>query len=240
MTFSDTTNKSGIIQCIERLTNMGDAWISGTAARLAEFTNYVNEENAKVWHLIFMSALGWDYDDSNQTDLPIANGDFTDGTGVYALPTTALTVSRIEIADSSGDYYRGRPLTEIEVDTPFPEFWDADGIPLYYKLKGQTIEFYPAPDYTTTSNTGFKVYFDRGSVDFATTDTTQTPGFASPYHEILPIKAAKKWLMTKGLTNSWQQLVAEEQKLEAQLQQFYSKRFKDKVKFVGRAYQSFK
>ena len=50
------------------------------------------------------------------------------------------------------------------------------------------ITIYPSANYASTD--GLKVYYDREAVEFATDDTTKTPGFASPYHEILPIMMA--------------------------------------------------
>ena len=72
---------------------------------------------------------------------------------------------------------------------------DTPSQPMYYRLVNGTAQIYPAPNYTKTA--GIKVLFDRDSVDFVTTDTTKTPGFASPYHEILPIGVSIEWLKIK-------------------------------------------
>lgn len=241
MVFSDTTNYTGIIQECERLTGLGYGAISGATAKLKEFTSLANIESNKIWHTIFTSNGNWQYDDSNKTDLPFGATDIVSGTSAYALPSEALTIKRIELKDSNGDWFRLSPITLEEVDT-IGEFQTDAGTPKFYRLVNGTAVVYPTPNYNSTG--GFKVSFDRASVDFATTDTTKTPGFASPYHSILPTGMTIAWLKTKINSQFAVQqiniLTQDYLKLEKNLKEFYGKRFKDKIPMVGRAYQSYK
>ena len=226
MQFSDTSGKLGIIQAIERYTSLNDGGISGNATRLKEFTAHVNEVNRRVWHLIFTSYGGWQYEDGNQTDLPAASDTLTSGQTSYALPTGSLTVRGIEVKDTGGIWRQLKPLTEeiIREHQAMGEFYKTSSQPLYYQRVGQTVRIFPASNYTQTSS--FKVFFDRGSVAFASTNTTETPGFASEYHGILPIGAALEYLMVKQPNDPVTTRLANEYtKYEKNIERFYQEKF---------------
>ena len=240
MTFNAVaTTNDGIIQTIEELTDLGSAYISGNTTNLINFTARVNRVGHRVWHTIFMSTGNWAYDDGNETDLPQAVTDLTSGTAKYALPPTALTVQRIELKNSAGLWYELSPITTQEIPIAVGEFYKTSGQPTFYRLIGNTIELFAAPSYNSTG--GLKVYFDRDSVNFVYTDTTKTPGFASPYHEIIPIMASVEWLKVKQPTSpTLPGLIQDQLRIEKSIKDFYGKRFKNKVPRIGRAYNSFK
>lgn len=226
MQFSSTSDKLGIIQACERYTSLNDAGISGNATRLKEFTAHVNEINRRVWHIIFTAFGGWQYEDANQTDLPAATDTLTSGQTSYALPTGSLTVRGIEVKDTGGIWRQLQPLTEemIREHQAMGEFFKTSGQPLYYQLIGQTVRIFPASNYTQAAS--FKVFFDRGSVAFASTATTETPGFASEYHGILPIGASLEYLMIKQPNDATTTRLANEYaKYEQNLRKFYQQKF---------------
>ena len=196
MVFSDTSTKSGAIQNCEFYCQLGDGGISNNTTLLQQFTARLNESNSKVWHSIFAINGGWKYDDSNYTDLPQATQNLVGGTQVYALPTTALAVDRIEVMDVNGIYQVVRPYRLDMIPEGVNNFFSTNGLPLYYRLIGNTIQFFPAPDagISVTLTAGLKVYFQRASVGFTYTDTTKTFGFASEYHDIPPRRASIEWL----------------------------------------------
>jgi hypothetical protein len=227
MQFSDTTNKLGIIQACERYTNLGDASISGVTALLKEFTAHANVTSSKIWSLIFNSYGGWIYDDSNQTNLPQAADNLVSGTKVYALPSEALVVNRLEVKDSNGTFVKVEPFTQEMVgDQGLSEFMKTNGTPQYYRLIGNTIELYPTPNYASTG--GLKVYFDREAVAFASTDTTKTPGFTSAYHNAVAVGAAIEWMKVKQPASAvLKNLYMDWQGYEASIAEFYASRWRD-------------
>lgn len=235
LAFSDTTAKLGIIQACENYTSLGETGISGNSSLLKEFTRYINEVNSRVWHMIFTSYGGWQYDDANQTNLPAASDTLTSGQVSYALPTGALTVRGVEIKDQGGIW---TPLTAITEEMirdyqAVGEFYKTAAKPLYYQLVGQTVRIFPASNYTQASS--FKVFFDRGSVAFASSDTTATPGFAGEYHGILPIGASIQWLISKrpdsgNLALLRQEYAVYEQKLKKFYQEKYRQMFPPRIK----------
>lgn len=226
MVFSDTSTKLGIIQACEQRCSITDAGISGNTQLLKEFTARVNKWNRKVWHMIFTSYGGWQYDDANQTDLPFASATLTADQTTYALPSSSLTVRGIEIKDEGDVWYPLTPLTEerIREYEAMGEFQKTSSRPLYYQLVGQTVRVFPASNYTQSAS--FKVSFDRGSVAFASTDTTTAPGFAGEYHDILPLGASLDYLTEKRPNDSTTALIrAEIQEYEAKIKQFYTMKF---------------
>lgn len=239
MVFNDTTNLSGIIQEVERLTDLGYGYISGDTTNLKSFTAMLNQDNRRILSLIINATGNWQYDDSNYTDLPIATTDIVSGQARYALPDEALTIQRVEAKDIGGLWTELTPITkEMVVGQALDEFMKDNGPLMYYRVLNGEIELYPASNYDSTA--GLKVYFDRDVVDFTTSDTTKTAGFASLFHQLLPLKTAIRWLKTKQPTSpSLPAYLADEQRIELELVKFYGKRFKSYKPRIGRMYQNY-
>lgn len=239
MVYSDTTNLNGVIQTVERLADLGQTYFSGDATRLKEITAMINNENHRIWAFIFNSTGNWQYDDGNYTNLPQSASDLVSGTGKYALPTEALTIIGVNCKDTNGEWYPLTPLTNKAIDNQVDGFLDDNGTPEYYKVVNGTVQVFPAPNYNSTG--GFKVLFDRDSVDFTTSDTTKTPGFASPYHEWLPLKTTITWLEIKQPQSpSLAAYRLKDQKFEIDVKKFYSARFKDYKPHISRERISYK
>jgi hypothetical protein len=234
MQFSNTTNLSGIIQMCEKYTNKLYGDISGDATLLKEFTNNSNIALNKLWAKIFKATGAWEYDDHNQTDLPQATANLSNGTATYVLPEEALTLKRLEVKDSNGEWCVVEPIMRDEIPEAINEFLDTDSTPRFYRMIGETIELFPAPDYDSTA--GLKVYFDRGSVAFASTDTTAIPGFNSELHYLVPISASLEWLKVKSPTSSTTIQLEKDWATGLQdLNKIYNLRFSDKTIKISRA-----
>lgn len=224
--FSDTTNYLGLIQSCEDYTNLGSTGISGNTVLLKTFTRLINEVNSRIWHAIFVSYGGWQYEDSNQTDLPAASDTLTADKTSYALPTGSLTIRGIEIKDTGGVWSQLKPITEEQIRDrqAMGEFYKTSSKPLFYQVVGQTVRIFPAANYTQASS--FKVFFDRGSVAFANSDTTKTPGFAGEYHGMLSIGASIQWLIAKRPESGNLALLRQEYaQYEQRLKQYYQEKF---------------
>lgn len=227
---------SEIIKQIEFLTDLGYGYYSGDSDKLDELTDIVNRVNSRIWHTIFMSTGNWQYDDSGNDKLPEATTDIESGVATYTLPSSGLTVHRIEVK-RDGNWHRVKPFIKENIHS-----LDADkgeGMPSWYRLVGETISFIPTPDYD--EDDAIKVYFDRSSADFSSDSLDDTPGFAKPYHEILAVKTALEILKVKQPNSGTMQVLAEDdQRLERNLIQYYGQRFKDYKPRVRRRPESFK
>lgn len=226
MQFSNTTNKNGIIQLAEDYTDLGDGYISGDTTRLKKFTAFANEVADDIWFAIWSSMGSWQWDDSNQTDLPQAVTNLVSGQYKYAMPTDALTIKRVEVKDKSGNLLKIKPFIREREKIALGDLESKSGCPTHYFMVNDTIQVYPKPDYDSTG--GLKVYFDRATVSFSTSDTTKTPGIASPFHGLYPLGMAIKWLSIKQPTSP--SLVIYKNDFREQLEQlkdFYAKRWED-------------
>ena len=222
MQYSDVTGGQGLIQDISFLTN-----VDINKYPLKDRARNINEWNRVVWTWIFEAYGGWQFDDDNNsstTDLPNGSVDFVAEIGEYGIPSGALTIRKIEILQSDGS-------TSVEL-LPLPiegipgaeaSFLSTSGTPRYYRLVGDVVKLYPTPNYSGVKYLTF--FFDRDMLAFAFDDTTEVPGFASPFHRTLSIGASLDYSIAKGpatKVNSFSGLIADYKK---RLQKFYAKRF---------------
>lgn len=177
-----------------------------------------------IWSWIFESYGGWQFDDDNKSNLPIGTVTLTSGTSDYLIPTEAITIRGVEVKDTGGTWHRVHPITEEKIRevSAENEFFSNNGVPLYYRLIGQTIRLYPAPNWTQAAS--FRVSFDRGISTVASTVTSTEPGFASEFHEAVAVGAALEYAKTNRqdmvsiLLNDWRDY-------EMRIKDFYSKRY---------------
>jgi len=234
MQFSNTTTRGGLIQDCERLTDKGVGTISGNTNELKDFTARINKALSEVFHLIFSSSGIWNFDDSNQTDLPVAKRDIVSGTDSYLLPDGITSIERIDIYDADGNTWELQQYPLYKITNGEADFLTGGGRPIYYRLFGDVVKVYPAPNYDATL--GLAVYFGRELVSFSSTDTTAEPGFASPYHDILSLMASADWFIAKQPQSPT--LVKLEQKLlqrRADLVNYYRRRNRGYNPRVSRA-----
>lgn len=194
MTYAQLTNR------IYQLSGGTDS----TAFTAANMTLSMIAAMDRVVSVINRIVYGWQWDDTNQTDLPVAKTTITSGQGDYSIATAHLTIDRIEIKDSSGNWHRLKQIDQQELkrDKDYPlavgestrtgAYKSTNGIPEEYDVVGSSIILYPTPNFTQA--TSLFVYFTRGAkhFDFATgqfTDSTgstaSSPGFSSLFHDLL-------------------------------------------------------
>lgn len=223
MVYNDTTNYSGVLQIAETKTDVGLGYFTGDATRLKQITATANQIVHELWNVCFKASGSWKFDDGNYTNLPQSTTELTSGTNKYALPSEALTVESVQIKDRNGNYVRIKPLDIINskaID------YSKTGVPTQYSLVNGTIILDITPDYTATE--GLKVYFERQAVEFATTDTTRTPGIPSPFHYLVPTGIAIEWLKVKQPQSpSLPLYMADYEKGKQELADLISERFRD-------------
>lgn len=203
--FSDTSNKNGLIQNIESLCNLGDAGISGNTTLMAKITGFVNQANQDVAIAIMQADKRWQYDDFNNTDLPRAAATLVASQRDYTLPAasssgnaaTLLGIVKVVVLDAnSTPQERILRLTNKDEGSLNNQYATA-GLPLVYKLVGNSIKIWPAADSGTnvTLASGLIIYFKRTPVAFTVSTTTTQPGFMAPFHDILEFAAAGKYML---------------------------------------------
>ena len=151
----------------------------------------INQSWHEVSRNIREAEFGWQYDDLNNSDFPVATTDLVHGQQDYELPDGAQGINRVEVENESGDFMKLIQMDWSDVGTAMSEFEEGNGTPTYYDMIGHSVFLYPAPSSAdVTTGDGLRIYFSRDITEFVTTATTATPGFATPYHRILSLDAS--------------------------------------------------
>ena len=206
------------------VTHVSDATGLNTTADLKYITRMVNAADREIWAVIFEAYGGWQFDDSNQSDLPTAWADLVASQGKYTIPTDAITVRQVSIKDESGFWHDIDAITTEDIHniSTGAEFYNTAGTPKYYRLVSNVIELYPAPSYSQSQS--MRVQFDRGMVGFASDATTATPGYASEFHDASWIGASYMIAAQRTLKNLVplrEQWIAKKQ----DIQEYYKARY---------------
>ena len=213
---------------------IGDMTGMDTTVEIKQITRAANEANKKIWSWIFQSYGGWQYDDSNYSNLPIATTTITADQAKYILPSEALSVKAVEYKNAGGEWMKLLPISLIEINQFHAEGdWnDKSSEPRYYATVSDMVKLYPAPD--TTRADALRVQFDRGSVSFASTDIEQDPGFSSEFHGALATGASYFIGINKTLPN-WDLIRSEWLDSEQRIKDYYVKRWEEKFppKFIS-------
>jgi hypothetical protein len=247
LSFNDTTNKKGIIQTIERILSLGDAFISGNTARLKEFTAEINLALDRAFAIIFGADGTWQFDDSGHTDYPIITTNLVSGQRDYSFTTDEggnliLDIFKV-LVQLSGDNAPFIEVFPVDVQSEREStqgFWNGlnvEAIPLYYDKTANAIFFDPIPSYDKTD--GIKIYISREGSYFLTTDTTKKPGFAGLYHEYLAYRPAYQFAVRNNLAIA-PALRAEMLQLETDIEHHYARRERDKRSVLKMAYKEYR
>lgn len=223
MQFSDAAGSQGIVEDIDWLVDS-----DSTSYPIAHKTRNINAWLDRVSALILQADAKWEWDDTNQSDLPIGTTALTAGQQDYGIDSTYLKIRKVAIKDTNGDLFYLDPMDEADL-RGYPELLDsgrATGKPTKYALVGNSIVLDVAPDYTQAA--GLKVYFQRNVSYFTVSDTTKTPGFAPMFHRILSYGPALDYAVKQDYQetkkNDLKQKIAQ---LEAGILNFYANRDQD-------------
>jgi len=243
--FKDTTTKNGLIEMCEDKLFGSYGTISGNADLLYQFTRLINEALNRVTSLILRSDGRWQFDDQNNTDLPIGTTNLVTTAGSeqqdYGIAVTHLKILGVEVKDAAGNWVQLSPIDQADLmDNSVTDYLKTAGLPKYYDKIGNSIFLYPKPLATAvTSTAGLKIRFQRPPSYFVYTDTTKVPGFNSLYHGLVALIACRDYAIDKVLSsaNGFREQVAI---MENDLIEDYALRNKDEhinISSKGRKYR---
>ena len=209
---------------------------------LADQVRQYNIANSQIFARI-LRANGWQFDDKNQADLPIAKTTLKAGQKRYSYVGSAsigLTMRSLRAKDSSGAWHALKPITEQEIKKRYGldinTFKQTPGIPEFYRMFGNWIELFPASD--TEIAGGLEASFDRGMLQIAADATTTVPGFAAEFHAALSVFAALRFCQAyprglssriPGLTQDWIKYIGDDDKgIIGSIERYYMTRWVDK------------
>lgn len=152
----------------------------------------VNNAYERIASLIINADGRWQFDDTNQTDRPVATTALVASQTDYTLATTHLRILQVEVKDTNGYFY---PLTPIDprdfLEDSLTTAFSVAGVPQYYDVIGTSIFLYPAPNYSQSAS--LRVSFQRSPALFTSAEVTtgtKEPGFNSLYHDLIPLWVA--------------------------------------------------
>lgn len=222
VSLSATTAKPSLIEDIDFLLGT-----DSTQYPLADKLRNINLHFYDVVTDIIRYNSNWEWDDTNKTDYPIGTSTLVASQRDYTLPSNFLKLLRVEVKDSAGNYQKVQEFDEQQVQAGLTEFMKSDGLPLYYREVGNSIELYPAASATsTTLSAGLKVYYTRTQTEFTNADAAVSPGFSANFHRILSLGAAYDFASTQMTHDQVLigQLKGRLDKMREDIKQYYSSR----------------
>jgi hypothetical protein len=216
MVFNDSTTSQGIVQDTD--------FLCGTDRNtypLAQIVRSSNRAMDKATAIIFKSNARFQWGDDNNTNLSVAQTDLMTGQNDYSLTVEQLVIEKIRIKDNGGGWIT---LKKLDITDPDMERLmlgtPANGTPVGYDLKDNSIIFYPTPNYT--SALGVEIFTQRPSSYFTASDTTKAPGFASIFHRYVSLNNKFDYEFAKGKdTSKTKQEILE---MEKNMETFYANR----------------
>lgn len=194
----------------------------------------------RVASIIMRADSRWQWDDSNQTDLPIATTNIVSGQQDYTLSLDHLTIDRVRVKDNTGKF---RLITSVDIHdlnyTSSIDYFNSAGIPTIYDKSGVSLFLGPIPNYSVSG--GLEIRFTRGPLKYdytANTNqgqftngtgsgaTTDKPGFDSLYHSLVADWASFNYLNANGMQTA-SNVFAEIQRKENEIDIFYGLRSRD-------------
>lgn len=236
MQFSDTTNRTGIIELIED--NTGTQSSTTSSYTLKTKTRDVNNAYANYFLIGGQTDGRWQLDDTNHTKYPIITTALTANQQDYTFTVDEqsnqiLDIYRVEILDPTGHGVELTPIDQFDIQgQALTEFMRDAATPLFYDKTANGIILYPKPNYT--NSTGLKIYYNRTPDYFVSTDTTKKPGIPDMFHEYLALRPSYQYCLRKGLPQT-ASLRNDMLAVEEAIKLYYSNRSKDEVKEMSAA-----
>lgn len=241
--FSNPTLKSGIVERLRRKVGVDT---NPDAYPIEEIVSDVNAAQDSALSIILAAGGKWQFDDSNQTDLPIISTDLVSGQREYTFLTDKnanliLDIFKILIADQYG-FYRESKRVDPKSEKGAENFWNGlnvQGIPYRHALTGNGILVDPIPNFTSnglaTGHYGIKAYVNRESIYFNAADTIKMPGIAGILHEYYVLHPAYAYASRNDLeiaggvlrNGSITGLLREVAGMETKIENYYGTRGKD-------------
>lgn len=207
-----------------------------TSYSTADITVSANRALDRVTALIRAAEGRWSWDDSNNTDLPIATTALVADQQDYNLDPTHYQIQRIEVKDEDGIWHKLDPIDQTDVyNQSLTDFLKTSGVPKYYDKVGNSLFLYPKPSYAQAAS--LKCFYTRGPSYFDVSDTTKAPGFNVIFHQLIALWAAYDYAAINQL--SVKKDIADEIAIkEDKLNEYYSLRNKDEhIRIAARPYR---
>lgn len=171
---------------------------------------------------LYKADPNYKWDDTTNTDFPLATLDLTANLDHYTMLDSALVIHRLRIKDRNGKYKTLTPILRSELtDTELEETGEPSK---YYKMGGAVFPV-PIPDYGATD--GVELEFQRGANYFESTDTSASPGFNAQFHQFLSVGAAMRYAVANSMDKKANTLSAMKEQIREAMRTHYQLRSPD-------------
>ncbi len=238
MNFSDILNEITFFTGADKGNNTPASFVDYP---ITDRTAHVNNALEETVTEILDSQDGWDWDDTNNTDYPIATTNLVANQQDYSFPASLkiLKIKRVEVCFDGVNWKVAQPFDisqrQLATDTTSISN-DFSTLSPFYDPQANSVFLYPIPATNVTG--GLKVWFSREPSLFITTDTTKIPGIDTPWHSRLSMKASLKYAVAKNLPhliNTLKPLLDEQ---EMKMRVYYGSKEKDRKYQFTSAYNN--
>ena len=194
---------------------------------LADITRRCNFALDRFTHLALISNGLWQFDDLNESTLPIGTTNLFSGQYDYSFADDVLTVEKVLIKDPNGNWSELKPVDIDDSKSTASNIWTratSSGTPTVYDKFANSILLDPTPNYNSSS--GLKVVFQRRYAHFSVDDDTRVPGIPLIFHYYIARYAALQWLIENSKPQK-NDIAAIVQNDEDAIKDFFSLRGKD-------------
>lgn len=191
----------------------------------------------KIWTMILSSVDGWDIDDFNQTNYPIATTPLVAGQRDYAFPTSlkALGIKRVDVTYDGVTYYKCEPWDSSETGLGLGSDTNTDARfsknKPFYDIRANAIFLYPeASAADVSAGALLRIEYAREALEFSSGDVstgTKVPGFDTPFHMMIALGMCYDWCVAKNLFNEATLIMNELNDYEVRLRTHYGIRDED-------------
>lgn len=198
MQYNNTTLKNGLVQRVERLTQVSDGAISGDTTLLAYTTSDINETIHELISTVLNTQDDFDWDDPNRTDYPVATTPLVANQRDYQFDNISfLRINRVDVSYDGVNYYRATPFDSDSYLDGMGNDTTVDGMfsktDPKYDPKAVGFWLYPRASATDVTNGGtVRIEYSRSFDEFTVSDTTKEVPLDRPFHELVAVGAAMK------------------------------------------------
>jgi hypothetical protein len=231
--FNDTSTLKGIAQIYEKEIGANQGDITGVTAKLKAFTADANLAMDDYLAIALQASGTWQFDDSNHTDYPIITTNLVSGQRDYSFTTDQtgnliLDIYKVLVLQSAtGTVYSELYPTDQQSEpraTGYTDGQNITGTPTTYDKTANGIFLDAIPGYNATN--GLKVYINRETSYFTSSDTTKKPGVPGLHHKYFALKPAMDYARRNNLANV-QRIEIEVAKMERDIKEYFGRREKD-------------
>jgi hypothetical protein len=221
MKFNPTDKSNSLIADIDFLL-FGDSTTFNTDYSLIDRTRNINISLDEIVAELHKADPNYQWDDSTNTDFPIATIAVTEGLDHYDLIDSTAIIHGVRFRLPSGKWKRLTPRLRSEFsDSELASTGSPDS---FYKL-GQAIFPVPVPNYGIAA--GVELTFQRGANHFTTSSTDTEPGFNPQFHQFLSVNASLRYAVANGLREKINALSSMKKEIQTAVLTHYERRSPD-------------